>query len=173
VSQIASFYVLPADLTEKLLAAATPESIVTKKRVLGLFTTTSTTQRDNFWDYLWSIAKESADYEYSGSVFCEFDLFLQEKHTMLFGLCLKEPSDRLSVARQSSMALFDFAAAQKVLEMLERVDASPDAIRRYIEAEENSWTAEELIEPLQAAIAFTKTWMKDIGPTQVGLLTVG
>jgi hypothetical protein len=173
VSQIASFYVLPAYFADKLIAAATPESIVTKKRVLGLFPVSTTEQKDNFWDYLSSIAKESADFEYSGSVFCELDLFLEEKHTMLFALALKEPSDRLSAARESSMALFDFAAAQKVIEMLERVDASPDAIRRYIEAEENSWTAEELIEPLQAAIAFTKTWMKDIGPTQVGLLTVG
>jgi hypothetical protein len=79
----------------------------------------------------------------------------------------------LSAARESSMALFDFAAAQKVLAMLERVDASADAIRRYVEAEENSWTAEELIEPLQAALAVTKAWMKDVGPKDVGLLSVG
>jgi hypothetical protein len=30
-----------------------------------------------------------------------------------------------------------------------------------------------LIEPPQAAVAITKTWMKDVGPKDVGLLTVG
>jgi len=57
--------------------------------------------------------------------------------------------------------------------MLARVDFSADAIRRYIESEESSWTPEELTEPLQAAVALTKTWMKDVGATEVGLLTVG
>lgn len=173
MSQIASFYVLPAHLAEELIAAATPQSIVTEKRVLGLFPVKRTERKDGFWDYLWSTAKESADFEYSGSVFCELDLFLEEKHTMLFDLALREPSERLSSARQSSMALYDLAAAQKVIEMLERVDFSADAIRRYVESEESSWTPEELTEPLQAAVALTKTWMKDVGAAEVGLLTVG
>ena len=171
MSQIASFYVLPAHLVEELIAATIPQSIVHEKRVFGLFTVKTTEQKDVFWDYLWSIAKESANFEYSGSVFCELDLFLEEKHTMLFDLALQEPSERLCSAR--SMALFDSAAAQKVIGMLERVDFSAESIRRYVESEESSWTPEELTEPLQAAVALTKTWMKDVGAAEVGLLTVG
>jgi hypothetical protein len=174
VSQIASFYVLPAKLVEDLIDAATPKSTTTTSRFLGFIPRSKTEREDHFWDFLESTARESTDFGFSGSVFAELDLFLNERgKTMLTEIAVKEPSDRLSKARGSWKSVFDYESAQKVRAMLSDLDVSAETIKRYCGSGNTAWSAEELTEPLQAAVTQAVEWMNDVGPDDVGLLSVG
>ncbi|MEK7413157.1 MAG: hypothetical protein AAB263_07555 [Planctomycetota bacterium] len=173
MSQIASFYVLPGNRVVDLIGAATPKQITTKSRSLGFIPVTKTERKDYFWDFLKANARKLDEFGFSGSVLCELDLFLSDTHAMLFDLAVKQPTEQLSSIRATSMALFDHVSAQKVLDMLSKVDCTPESIRRHCETEESYWSSDELIEPLRAAVAQTKLWMSGVGPADTGLLIVG
>lgn len=172
MSQLASFYVLPADRLDDLMEAAIPKQITRKVRLLGVIPCTTTEQKDAYWEFLKAHARECGEPD-SGSVYCELDLFLEEKHTMLFDLALKGTSDQLSRARGSSNAVFDYAAAQKATAMLGEVDFGEEAIRNYCATGGSAFSAEELIEALQAAAPRARAWMDEVGRSDLGILMIG
>jgi len=145
---------------------------VTTRRFLGFIPVNRTEEQYLLWDFLNANARKSSQFKFSGSVFCELDLFLAREHSMIFDLGLREPSERITTITKTSMALFSHEAAQKVTAMLSRVDCSATAIRQYAETGDSAYTADEMIEPLQAAANQTKIWMNDVGPSDLGLLIV-
>jgi len=152
MSQIASFFVLPAHEVEDLISAAAADSL---------------------WDFLSARAQESEEFFGSGSLLLDLDLFLMDAHTMLFNLSAKELSDRLSKMHGSYKALFDHRAARRAITVLTETDWDEVAIRRFYEGEGRMEVDEELIGAFKLARDHALRWMHEVDERGVGLLSIG
>lgn len=152
MSQVASFYVLPAHEVEDLVSAATANSL---------------------WDFLSARARESKEFFGPGSLFLDLDLFLMDANTMLFNLSAKELSDRLSKMHGTYKALFDHRAARKAISVLNETNWDEAAIRRFYEGEGRAEVDEDLIGAFETARDHALQWMHDVDERSVGLLSIG
>jgi hypothetical protein len=152
MSQIASFYLLPAHEIESLISAATAGGI---------------------WDFLSVHAEELEEFFGSGSLFLDLDLFLMDAQTMLFNLAAKDWSNHLSHIHGSYKALFDHRAAQKAITVLTETDWNDAAIRRFYEGEGHTEVDEELIEAFRSARDHALIWMSGVEQGSFGLLSIG
>lgn len=173
MSLIASFYILPINRLDDLLVAAKPKQTITKRRVLGLIPISKTLEEDVFWDFLKEVARESSGFEFSGTAFCDLDLYLEAENTMLFDLGIADVSEQLSSVRGTSMALFDRSSAQEAVAMLNTVGEEDSTIRRFYESDGRGDVADEGVRALRAALNRSRDWLSEVGEAEVGLLIVG
>jgi len=152
MSQIATFYLLPQHRIEDLISA---------------------TAGNGLWDFLNVYARESPHFFGSGSLFLDLDLFLMDAHTMLFNLSAKDWSNTLSKLQGSYKAVFDHAAAQRAITVLEETDWNDALIRRFYQGEGHTDVAEGLIEAFKSARDHALLWMRGVEQGRVGLLSIG
>jgi len=156
MSAIASFYVVPSERLTDLVAAATPAPG-------GRFRPA----RDTFWDILRGAGRELETFAWSGWVFNTLDLYLESRHGLMYdNFGDTAVSRQLSQARGSHWLVLPAASAAELLTALTGAagEHGPDDA-----AEE----AAEEAAAVQAALITLKTWLAEVSPESVGLLSVG
>ncbi len=163
MSAIAKFYVVSSNRLTDIIDAAKPVSG-------GWFRAA----RDNFSSVLKDAARELEAFAWSGWVFNTLDLYLEDRH----GLSYPEFGDaamsrQLSKARGSDWLVMPAASAARLLAALETIDCEANDVTAFVATERGSDLAEEEVAGVGAAFAALKSWLAEIAPGSVGLLSIG
>jgi hypothetical protein len=191
VSQLATFFLLPANRFEDLVVAATPRVSTVEQRHFIFFKRTVSQVTDGFGSFLRSVAREGEDCPYPGDVFLDLDFVLQPHNLVLFDIATRDLSDRLSKAAdlpdatrtnlkfglrsqiRHKIPVFDHATALLARAKLVACCLDESEVRAYSRetygpADEDTATATIL-----SAIDLTKRWLASTRRDQIGVLNVG
>ena len=169
---IALFYTIPSEKIQALLEAANPQRRTVQKKFL-FFKRDVEETFDGFWDFLKKHANEQEEYGYSGIGFCDLDLVLAERDRMLFDFGLLEPSQQLSAARNTDMAVFDQQTATAELAMLDSIALTEPEVKQYFRQDGRPDEEGVGTEAVLAAYAQAKKWLSSVHSSEVGILIVG
>ena len=189
MSQLANFYVLPADRFEDLIIAATPRVEIVEERRLLFFKKPVERVVDGRWGFLRTNAREPEDCPLYGGIFGDLDLVLEPDD--LFQLATRELSDRLSAAcvpptlsttKPSAwpgvpinprIPVFDHSTATRARQALHERDLTGEVIREYARENYPPEDEESAVLTITEALELTKRWLESIKPGEIGLLLVG
>jgi hypothetical protein len=94
MSAIASFYLLPREKSQELVAAAQAQAAALSKKKWGIFKPKLPLTPDPFWDFLSTQARELAEFPYSGYLLLDVDLIVE-------GALLGDDTDELASLHSS------------------------------------------------------------------------
>jgi hypothetical protein len=163
MSAIASFYVVPAERLTDIVAAATPAA-------RGWFRPA----RDMFREVLLGSGRELETFAWSGWVFNTLDLYLENRRGLMYvNFGDAATSRRLSKARASEWLVLSAASAAELLAALDGVECEADDVRAFVASEHGPDGAAEEVVAVQAALTTLKTWLAQVSPGSIGLLSIG
>jgi len=163
MSAMASFYVVPREYLTDIVAAATPTRRGWCRSV-----------RDTFPDVLRRAGRKLETFAWSGWVFNTLDLYLENRHGFMyasFGDAVT--SQQLSKERGSDWLVLSASSAAQLLAALRRVDWELSDVSAFVASEHGPEGAAEEAAAVQAALITLKTWLAEVTPESVGLLSVG
>jgi hypothetical protein len=189
VSQLASFYKLPADRFDDLVAAATPRVVTVEKRRLLFLKTRTRETVDDFWAFLSQVASRGEACPYPGGVFLDLDI-LQEAHGLrLFELARRDLSEQLSRARdlltvradrpawmarfRSRIPVFDHDTANAAREKLAAHPLAEQEVRAHAREEYGVDDEGVATATILAGFELTKRWLGCVRPGEIAFRTVG
>jgi len=162
MSAIASFYVVPNERLNEIIAAATPAP-------RGWFHG----ERDTFWNVLRDSGCELDKFDWSGRVFTTLELYLESRHgLMYYNFGSAAVSRQLSNARGSDWLVLPAASAAELLAALKDVECEVGDVTAFIVSEGRSDGAREEAAAVQSALATLKAWLAQVSPGSIGLLSV-
>jgi hypothetical protein len=163
MSAIASFYVVPNERLNEIIAAATPAP-------RGWFRGA----RDTFWSVMRGSGRELEKFDWSGRAFTTLELYLESRHgLMYYNFGNAAVSGQLSKARGSDWLVLPAASAAELLAALNGVGCEVGDVTAFIASERRTDGAGEEAAAVQAALATLKAWLAQVSPGSVGLLSVG
>ena len=180
---------LPADLFEDLITAATPRVQVVQERRLLFFKKPVERVVDGLHRFLHTNAREPEECPLYGGIFGDLDLLLEPDD--LFQLATRELSDRLSAActpptlstKKPSLwpgvplnpriPVFDHSTAAHARHALQNRDLTRDVIRAYARENYPPDDEEPAFLTITDALELTKRWLESVKPHEIGLLLVG
>jgi len=163
MSAIASFYVVPDERLTDIIAAATPDGGGWFRR-----------KRDAFWDTLRGTGRELETFAWSGWVFNTLDLYLEHRYGFMFdNFGDADASAELSKARGPYWLVFRASSASELLSALTAVECETGDVTAYVASEHGPDGAEDEAAAVQAALVSLKTWLAEVAPGSIGLLSVG
>ncbi len=163
MSAIASFYLVPAERLNDIIAAATPTPRAWFRPA-----------RDKFWDVLRGSYRELGTFPWSGWAFNTLDLYLERRHGFMYANFGDAAASRLlSQARGSDWLALPATSAAELLAVLEGVECDASVVTAFVASEHSSDGAEEEAVAVQAALTTLKAWLAEVSPGSVGLLSVG
>jgi hypothetical protein len=162
MSAIASFYVVPDERLNEIIAAATPAP-------RGWFHGA----RDTFWSVMRGSGRELEKFDWSGRAFTTLELYLESRHgLMYYNFGNTAVSRQLSKARGSDWLVLPAASAAELLDALKGVEYEVGDVTAFIASERQSGAVEEAA-AVQSALATLKAWLAQVSPGSIGLLSVG
>jgi hypothetical protein len=163
MSAIAAFYVVPAERLTEIVAAATPARG-------GWFRP----PRDTFWDVLRGSGSELGTFAWSGWVFNTLELYLEDRHGLTYANFGDDAtSGQLSRARGSNWLVLPRVSAAELLTALDGVECETGDVSAFVAAEHGPDDAADEAVAVQAAVTILKTWLAEVSPRSIGLLSVG
>lgn len=167
MSAIASFYILQGNDAGALISAAQVKP--PERKLLGLIPTKSHDFKTEFRAKIKEVAQELEVYGFSGWVFLD----LEGIYPGLLETDFDELGDELSKAMESSFVGFTQEAAEHALRLLGQSPPSDAAIQAHLDEEERDDELTEAREAIHAAWSALHSWLGQVGPGQLGLLSIG
>jgi hypothetical protein len=163
MSAIASFYVVPHERLTDIVAAATP----TRGGWLR-------PAHDTFRDVLRGSGRQLQTFAWSGWVFNTLDLYLRNRHGFVYDKFGDAAASRqLSKARGSDWLVLPAASAAELLAALDGMECEAGDVTAFVTNEHGKDGAAEEAVAVQAALTALKTWLAEVSPGSIGLLSVG
>ena len=175
MSMLALFYTLPADQLEALIESSKPVTHTVEKGFLFFKRIEEETKRDAIWDFLHEKATEQDTYNFSGRGFLDFDLILMDKKQMIWSFTNEDVSTKIYENAGLSIAIFDKASAENVLDMLSQVDLDETDINKYFlennisDESRGEWADKAIF----AAYDQAQKWFSSIREGEIGILLIG
>jgi hypothetical protein len=191
VSQLATFFLLPANRFEDLVAAATPRVSPVEQRHFLFFKRTVPQVMDGLGTFLRGVARQAEDCPYPGDVFLDLDFVLEPHNLVLFDIATRDLSDRLSKATNLADAsrtnlkfglrgqirykipVFDHQTALSARAKLDACSLDDPALRTYSLETYGPADAATATATILSAIDLTKRWLASTRRDQIGILNVG
>ena len=163
MSAIASFYVIPQDRLPEILAAATPSP---KKWFRPA--------RDPFWPALQGASRQLETFGWSGWVFNDLEMYLESRNGFRYSKFGDAAASRqLSKARGSDWLVVPAPSAAELRAALDGVTCEAADVKTFLSSEHGPDNVAEGAEAVQAALTILKTWLAEVSPGSVGLMSVG
>ena len=190
MSQLANFYVLPADRFDDLIAAQTARVVTVEKRRFFVLKTKVEKVVTEGSEFLRAVAREPEECPFPGFVFADIDALLEERGLALFDLAQPDLSERLSRAMDTEFEargkrtawgaklhhktpVFDHPTALQALSKLASCELTKANYRAYAKEHYPAEEREAAMLTMPDALALTHRWLGSVAEGEIGFLHVG
>lgn len=190
VSQSATFFLLPANRFDDLVAVAAPQVVTTAVRHLLFLKRVSESISDDFMPFLRGAGRRGERCDFPGSFFLYFDFALEAHGFTLFQLARPDLSEAVSQKRvrpqigsakvpdwikgplRDSVPVFDHLTAAQALARLNSISSIETDLRGVAAENFPPDDQEAAFSTLQGVFELTKRWLASVRKEELGLLTV-
>lgn len=171
MSAIASFYIFDKSALESLVSKpfATPQKAGLLK---SLFASKEPSPQKLFTHEFYAAGKEVAVFEYSGYAFPHLELFLEERFGIEVNNQLEADLTRRLEDKIGPCQAFEPAGAAVLLQKLSSITISRTDLQEYAD-DEFGEDQGEMVKALESAFNSLKSWLAQIHPGQIGILSIG
>ncbi len=156
------------DKRPEVVEAAEAQSKALRKKRFGFLPPKLPLDRDPFWEFVRSNARELDDYPFSG--YLQLDVELLAPNTLG---SKDQVGNDLSRIVQSTFISYRPQDAAKAAAILDSADFSEDAIKAFLAEEGREHEFPDIVAPIQQSVEHLKNWLKEVSAGQTGILAIG